>query len=330
MISRILTLLILLPLWAAPAGEMNSTILIGKSRLDIVVEKGQFDLSKEGLLDWIRSAAESVTTYYGHFPVPHALIRIAPGEGRGIRHGMTFGRGGGLITIHVGAETTPAGFQSDWMLTHEMIHLAFPSMSEEHHWIEEGISTYVEPIARVRTKHMDVSEMWYELVRDLPQGLPAPGDRGLDHTHTWGRTYWGGALFCFLADLEIRRQTESKKGLEDALRGILDAGGDIRRDMSLDDALTLGDGAVGGSVLKTLYGRMKDTPVDVDLPDLWEKLGVKVIDRQVQFNDRAPLAATRKAITYGTPQPTAGADTPLKSHTVFAGRTSSLRPSRNE
>jgi hypothetical protein len=329
-ISRILTLLVLLPLWAAPAGEMNSTLLIGKSRLDIVVEKGQFDLSKEGLLDWIRSAAESVTTYYGHFPVPHALIRITPGEGRGIRHGMTFGRGGGLITIHVGAETTPDGFQSDWMLTHEMIHLAFPSMSEEHHWIEEGISTYVEPIARVRAKHMDVSEMWYELVRDLPQGLPAPGDKGLDHTHTWGRTYWGGALFCFLADLEIRRQTQNRKGLEDALRGILDAGADIRRDMSLDDALALGDHAVGGSVLKTVYDSMKDKPVDVDLPALWEKLGVKVIGKQVQFNDRAALAAARTAITYGTPQPAAGADAPVQSHTVFAGRTSSRRPSRNE
>jgi hypothetical protein len=320
----------MLPLWAASAGEMNSTILVGKSRLDIVVEKGQFDISKDGLLDWVRSAAESVAGYYGRFPVPRTLIRIAPGEGRGVRHGMTYGREDGLITIHVGADTTPAEFRADWMLTHEMVHLAFPAVPEVHHWIEEGISTYVEPIARVRAKRMEASQMWLELVRDLPQGLPAPGDNGLDHTHTWGRTYWGGALFCLLADVEIRRRTHNKKGLEDALRGILDAGVDIRREMSLDDALALGDRAVGGSDLRALYDNMKDKPVDVDLPALWEKLGVKVAGEQVQFIDSAPLSATRRAITYGASKSSASRDESANRYAVFAGRTSGARQARKE
>jgi hypothetical protein len=320
----------MLPLWAASAGEMNSTILVGKSRLDIVVEKGQFDISKDGLLDWVRSAAESVAGYYGRFPVPRTLIRIAPGEGRGVRHGMTYGREDGLITIHVGADTTPAEFRADWMLTHEMVHLAFPAVPEAHHWIEEGISTYVEPIARVRAKRMEASQMWLELVRDLPQGLPAPGDNGLDHTHTWGRTYWGGALFCLLADVEIRRRTHNKKGLEDALRGILDAGMDIRREMSLVDALALGDRAVGGSDLRALYDNMKDKPVDVDLPALWEKLGVKVAGEQVQFIDSAPLSATRRAITYGASQSSASRDESANRYVVFAGRTSGARQARKE
>jgi hypothetical protein len=38
----------------------------------------------------------------------------------------------------------------DWELTHEMIHLAFPDMARNQHWIEEGISVYVEPIACVQ------------------------------------------------------------------------------------------------------------------------------------------------------------------------------------
>jgi hypothetical protein len=180
----------LLPLLAASAGEMNSTILIGSSRLDIVVEKGLFDVTKHGLLDWVRSAAESVASYYGHFPLPHLLIRITPGVGEGIGHGMTFGKGGGLVTIQVGAETTRTDFRSDWMLTHEMLHLAFPSVRRDHHWIEEGIATYVEPVARVRARQMEASEMWYELVRDLPQGLPAPGS----HSHV-GENVLGRRIF---------------------------------------------------------------------------------------------------------------------------------------
>ncbi|MGA9632246.1 MAG: hypothetical protein WBQ63_12535, partial [Candidatus Acidiferrales bacterium] len=91
---------------------MNSTtIQVRQSRLDIVVEPGPFDLSKDGLLDWIRSAADSVATYYGRFPLPHVLIRIRPVAGEGVRHGVTYGEDGGLITIQVGAETTRADFQ---------------------------------------------------------------------------------------------------------------------------------------------------------------------------------------------------------------------------
>jgi hypothetical protein len=178
-----------------------------------------------------------------------------------------------------------------------MVHLAFPSVDKDHHWIEEGISTYVEPIARVRAGQFDAAEMWAEVVRDIPQGLPGPGDRGLDHTHTWGRTYWGGALFCLLADVDIRRRTHNRKGLDDALRGILIAGGDIRSDWDLKRVLRTGDKAAGVSVLVPLYKKMKDSPSPVDLGALWKELGISLDGKRVLFDDHAPLAAARAAIT---------------------------------
>jgi len=302
---QIFFFMLLSPTFAATTGETPTTILEGGSRIDVVVENGgPFDISKPGLLDWVRWAAQAVTAYYGRFPEPHILLRIRPVGGQGIRHGVTYPWGGGLITISVGADTTPADFQSDWELTHEMVHLAFPSVAENHHWIEEGIATYVEPIARVRAHHFDPAEMWYEVVRDLPQGLPAAGDQGLDNTHTWGRTYWGGALFCLLADVEIHRETQNKKGLDDALRGILNAGGNIMVDWDLEKALRVGDQATGVPVLENLYDKMKDKPYTPDLDALWKELGIERNGTTVRFDDSAPLAATRKAITYGenTPQ----------------------------
>jgi hypothetical protein len=261
-----------------------------------------------------------VASYYGHFPLPHLLIRITPGVGEGIGHGMTFGKGGGLVTIQVGAETTRTDFRSDWMLTHEMLHLAFPSVRRDHHWIEEGIATYVEPVARVRARQMEASEMWYELVRDLPQGLPAPGDKGLDHTHTWGRTYWGGAFFCLLADVDIHRQTENRKGLDDALRGILEAGGNITQDWELQKVLSIGDRTTGVQVLSSLYDKMKDQPFTVDLDALWKELGIERDGKTVRFIDSAPLAATRKAMTYGQSQAPAKSAAASDSIAVYAGR----------
>jgi hypothetical protein len=260
---------------AVARDEMKSNLLIGNARIDIRIEDSTLRLPAKDVFLWIRSAAESVTAYSGRFPLPQVLIRITPFEGRSVRNGMAFSDRGGRINIRVGNETSPSELASDWMLTHEMVHLAFPSVDETHHWIEEGIATYVEPIARIHAGHLKAEQMWFELVRDMPQGLPQVGDRGLDRTHTWGRTYWGGALFCLLADIEIRRQTNNAKGLEHALRGILDAGGDIRTQWSLEDALRTGDRAVGVNVLQPLYTKMKDKPVSVDLATLWSQLGVR-------------------------------------------------------
>ncbi len=222
------------------------------------------------MVRWVKSAAESVTAYFGRFPVPQLLIRITPFKGRGVRNGRTFGDRGGRITIRVGDETSPAELASDWMLTHEMVHLAFPSVDENHHWIEEGIATYVEPIARIRAGHLTAEQMWLELVRDMPQGLPQAGDRGL-----------------------------------------VDAGGDIRKEWNLEDALRAGDRAVGVAVLQPLYVKMKDAPPDVDLNSLWTQLGVQSDGTSVRFDDSATLAAIRRAITAPASNPAAAVEAGL-------------------
>jgi hypothetical protein len=223
-------------------------------------------------------------------------LKIRSSNGSGIRHGVTYPRDGGLILISVGRDADIAETKDDWVLIHEMIHLAFPSMPDDQHWIEEGISTYVEPVARVRVGLMSLDEFWRTFVRDMPKGEPASGDEGLDNTHTWGRTYWGGAMFCLLADVRIRERTRNRKGLEDALRGINQGGGNITEDWDIEKALALGDKATGTTVLQDLYKQMRDKPAPVDLDQLWKKLGVSVKDGSVQYDDKAPEANIRKAM----------------------------------
>jgi len=300
--------------------DVTSTLIIGGSKIDVMIEAGKLKLSQAELLHWVQSAAEAVATYYGRYPVPRAQLQIIPVDGNGVRHGQTFGYNGGLIKIRVGRETDVPELNNDWMLTHEMVHLSFPSMADKHHWIEEGIAVYVEPIARIQAKQMTAEKMWADLVRDMPKGLPQEGDQGLDHTRSWGRTYWGGALFCFVADVEIRRQTQNKKGLQDALRGILDAGGDIRHDWALADALKAGDQAVGVTVLTELYAKWKDNPVAVDLPAMWKQLGIESSGKTIRLAQDAPLAAVRRAITSADSSKQSPAATSPPPSAVFAGR----------
>jgi hypothetical protein len=275
----------------------NLMLRVAGGQIDITFPEGSMRASTDDLLDWVKAAAKAVSEYYGRFPSQHLTLRIRGGYGSGVRHGMTYPRDGGLILISVGDQTSIDDLKTDWTLTHEMTHLAFPNMADEHHWIEEGIATYVEPVARVQVGQLSVNEMWRELIRDMPKGEPGPGDEGLDNTHTWGRTYWGGALFCLVADVQIRERTHNRKGLQDALRGILDHGGNITEDWEIQRALAIGDKATGTAVLETLYKQMADKPNPVDLQQLWQKLGLSLNNGAVTTNDNAPEAAIRKAIT---------------------------------
>jgi predicted metalloprotease with PDZ domain len=178
-----------------------------------------------------------------------------------------------------------------------MLHLGFPNVPDRYLWIEEGLATYVEPIARCRVGLITPERVWGDLVDGLPQGEPEAGDRGLDYTHTWGRTYWGGALFCLRADVEIRRRTGNRYGLEHVLRAIHAAGGTIDQSWTLDRAIAVGDAGTGVPVLRELYNEMKAKPDKVDLPALWKQLGVVRHGQTVVFDSHAPLAAVRKAIT---------------------------------
>jgi hypothetical protein len=281
---------------APEQGADRATLNVGGSVIEVNLPSDPLKLSRDDLLGWVRGAANAVATYYGRFPVPHLTLKIRSSSGSGIRHGITYPTDGGLILISVGRDADLATTKDDWVLIHEMIHLAFPSMPDDQHWIEEGISTYVEPVARVRVGLMPLDELWRTFIRDMPKGEPASGDEGLDNTHTWGRTYWGGAMFCLVADVRIRERTGNRKSLQDALRGIVKGGGNITDDWNIEKALALGDRATGTTVLRDLYRQMRNQPAPVDLNQLWQKLGVAWKGGLVEFNDKAPEANIRKAI----------------------------------
>ena len=134
----------------------------------------------------------------------------------------------------------------------------------------------------------------FHLVRRTPQGVPGAG--GLDASRGFGAIYWGGALFWLLADVEIRERTDNRKSLEDALRGIRDAGGSIAVTWPVDLTLATADRALGVEVLGPLYARMAQSGEKVDLGALWARLGLEDAGG-IRFRDDAPLARIRLAIT---------------------------------
>ena len=282
----------------SPSGQSLQT---GAARLRIDINGPVPDLSRAALKHHVVEAVRAVTLYYGHFPVVSAHIVVSISRDRpGVLQGTTWGNRGGFpaaTRLRIGQNTTPPELDSDWIATHELVHMALASLPDAQHWLEEGIATYVEPIARVQAGQLTAQGIWADMMAGMVHGEPQAGDLGLDRTHTWGRTYWGGALFCLIADVEIRKQTGNARGLQDALRGIVNAGGTIDKNWPTARALRIGDQATGTTVLEDLYSRWSGSPVEVDLASLWSQLGISLADGKVIFIDDAPLAAVRTAIT---------------------------------
>jgi hypothetical protein len=278
-------------------------IKMGGGVLQVDFAEGALDLPSDVLLAHIKTAMTAVTAYYGRFPVARARILVVPVSESGDEIGGTTwpGRDGfdGFTRLRIPQHFTAADLAEDWVTTHEMVHWAFPGMPDDQHWIEEGLATYIEPVARVMTGELQARQIWADMVHGMPHGEPATGDQGMDRTHTWGRTYWGGALFCLEADVEIRRETANRKGLQDALRAIVAQGGTINHDWELGQALAIGDRATGTHVLTVKYAKWKDAAVPVDLPKLWAELGVHSVgsDGGIEFVAGAPLTRIREAIT---------------------------------
>ena len=277
---------------AIPAHDLK----VADSDIHVDVEGSDFHGGAGPIMEWVSRSARIVAHYYNRFPTARLHIRVISESGGGVRSGKTFGYEGGFIRIMVGRDVTEDELNNDWVLVHEMTHLALPDIGEDHAWLSEGLAVYIEGIARVQAGNRTQSDVWSEELKSMPRGLPQPGDHGLDHTHTWGRTYWGGAMFCLLADVEIHRRTQNRFGLQDAVRAIDSKSGGLTVDWPIERVLQTGDAAVGAPVLEDLYAQMKDTPVTPDLMGLWRKLGVEPDGDSVRLTDDAPLASIRLSI----------------------------------
>ncbi|MGB8398355.1 hypothetical protein, partial [Bradyrhizobium sp.] len=193
--------------------------------IQVALAPGNIALPQEKILDWIRTSAKAVSTYYGRFPVSSLRLLLVPVDGARVRGGTTWAYRGAAIRVLIGRDASEDDLRRDWVMVHEMVHLALPDMDDRNAWLSEGLAVYVEPVARVQSGDLSAREIWQAMARDMPKGLPQADDQGLDNTDSWGRKYWGGAIFCLLADIEIRKRTGNRLGLQDAMRGVIEAGG---------------------------------------------------------------------------------------------------------
>ena len=285
------------PLYLTLADLPKTRVPAAAGELDVAFAPGLFARPYGELLDWARLSVAAVSTYYGRFPVRHGELLVVPVPGDTVRAGIAYGDPYPAVRVLLGQEVGAEALARDGLLTHELVHLATPMVARRHYWLLEGIATYVGPITRAQAGQLSEEEVWAGFARGMAKGLPQEGDGGLDGTSNRAREYWGGTLFCLLADLRIRQQTGNRLGLQDALRAVIAQGGGIADAWPVERLFRVGDQATGTRVLSELYDEMKDKPVQVDLAALWDSLGVRMESDRAILDAAAPLAAVRQAIT---------------------------------
>jgi len=280
------------------SARAEETIKIGNATIRVHAAPG-LPLPASNIVEWVRRSATAVSNYFGHFPVNTLYIGIESGGDEPIGGGVT--HGASRIDVRLGSNARARDLRRDWILTHEMFHLAFPTLKDRYLWMMEGLSDYLEPVARARVGQLSARNVWREFVEGLPQGLPGPDDDALNDSSRRERIYWGGNLFWLLADVEIRHKTRNRRSVDDAIRAILREGGNGDAVWSIDGVIAAGDKATGTLVLKELYNELGLARGDIHLDNLWLDLGVKYDNRAVRFDDSAPWAAIRASITRAPP-----------------------------
>lgn len=290
----------LAPCADARVTSRQSTLSVDGSQFLVQIKDGDLNLSSDEVNTYVRDAARAVVAYYGKFPVRKTVVAVAPVDDDGVGFATSTHEdagGYGLIEIDIGAYATRRDLENSWTLTHEMMHLAFPILTHRHRWLAEGIATYIEPIGRMRIGKLTREEVWGDLAANLQKGLPnSDDDGGLNSARGYGRIYWGGALYCLIADVEIRKRTKNRIGLEQALRAIANEGGTAASNWNTMQTLRVGDAAVGSQVLEDLFDDMSENPKTVDIRRLLRELGIRRQGKSVLIDDQAPLANIRRAI----------------------------------
>lgn len=196
------------------------TVEAAGARFDVAWDRSAHAADEPAMRAWITEAAEAVQAWYGEFPVTRVEIEVRAVEDEARELGLACGFSGPRLFIFVRKTAGRRALLDHPVLTHEMAHLAFDLRSEKT-WMAEGQATYVEVVARPAWPQADPARTRATLVRGLRTGLPVAGDGGLDDAalfRSTRRLYEGGLLFWFVADVEIRRRTENRRGvrLDDA------------------------------------------------------------------------------------------------------------------
>jgi len=284
-------------------GGRRRTVAVGESELVVVRLPGELRARDDQLVGWIERAARELLTYRARLPYARVVVTLAPtgGGGEASPFGSFLWSRPPSVAVLVRSGATPRDLEEDWVAVHELSHMMHPFFRPRRPWLSEGIATYYQNVARIRSGRLTPREGWGNLLAGVRRGQGwdeslAELSEAMHRRRAYMPVYWGGAVFALELDLELRRTTGGARSLDDALARLADAGPTAR----LEDLSRVVDGLAGEPLFDRLLARHLEGPALEEADGILGALGVgEGPDGAVRLGDAAPRADLRRAIAAG-------------------------------
>ncbi|HBP17716.1 MAG TPA: hypothetical protein DEA08_07980 [Planctomycetes bacterium] len=270
--------------------------------LEVGFVEGDLDVSDEVVLSWLRQAQREVVHCRPSGRAPHPRIQVILIPASGSWEPAPFGRVlwsyPQSVALYVGEHASAPELLDDWTAIHELCHTLHPRVVPRRAWLTEGLATYYQCVARIRSGRESAARMWgamawgYEAGSGEANGLNLRDlDRRLRELHCYRAVYWGGAFLMLELDLELRRRSEGRVTLDHVVARVLPKG----RITSKDFAAAVD--ALAESPLWAEVGRPHlEEALMSRAPELLARLGVEGVGRRATLAAGAADEALRRAI----------------------------------
>lgn len=285
---------------------VSTTERVAGAELRIAVLRSDQDIATGPLIAWVRATAENIALAYGRFPNPAARVVLIPVAGSpwGGDAAIPFGRvvrdGGETIELLINERRPVHEYYSEWTPTHEFSHLMLPYLQREQRWVSEGFATYYQNLLLARSGQYTDRQAWEKLVTGLERGRESapnlsPNEAAVDGIRNARmKIYWSGVSLALMADVELRRRSDSAESLDTVLGRLQQCCLPSNRSWSGPELFAKLDTLVDDPLFMDLYRRYADTPGFPDANPLLEELGVGYAGDALKFSDNSALAWIRR------------------------------------
>jgi hypothetical protein len=285
--------------------SLHSLQLAG-GELRVAITPGDPQPNQAQWLDWLQRGMEASAAVYGRFPLPSVQVLVIPvGESRGeVPWGQVMRGGAAAMHLFVDQTDPYPDLLDDWTLFHELSHLYLPLVRRDDAWLSEGLASYYQTVARVRSGLIDAGTGWAKLRGGMDNGIEQ-ANPGLTYREAmagggWSRTrlmYWIGAAVFLRADIALRTRSDNVQSLDQVLGEFQRCCLPSRELWSADRLLGRFDEIVGRPLFRPIA---QETLGNRGFPNIDHDLAAIGISRRtdgaMRIEPGAPLAGVARAI----------------------------------
>ncbi len=292
-----------------------SRIHVGGDTLDVTALEGLSSDDRAAVDRWVRVQANAAAAMAGTMPRRRVQVVVLPSgaSSEPVRFGSMTRGGGASVGLLIGqgrggAKLDEAALTRDWVLVHELSHLFHPFIAREDAWLSEGIATYYQEVLRVRAGLHSPHDAYRRLLEGSEKGRALSlsvrdAAASMYETHIFAPVYWAGATYAFMADVELRKASGGKRGLDEVIAELTRCCSRAARPWTAAETIARLDAIAGTPVFSALEARHIANAPFPELSSLYAELG---IGRDGRALGPAPLSWVRDAIMRApTPDPAA-------------------------